>query len=57
MNTSPKSPKIQMNLPENTVRESAFDDSWEESIEVLIGIATGEDMVSVIMKLLMHERS
>ena len=57
MNTSPKSPKIQMNLPENTVRESAFDDSWKESIEVLIGIATGEYTVSAIMNLLIHECS
>lgn len=51
MNSSPKSPKIQMNLPENNVRESAFNDS-KEPIEVLIGITlnyipTGEDIVSL----------
>lgn len=38
MNTSSKSPKIPMNLPENTVRESAFHDPWKEPIEILIGI-------------------
>lgn len=52
MNSSPKSPKIQMNLPENNVRESVFNDSWKEPIEVFIGITlnyipTGEDIASL----------